>query len=62
MKTPDRHQQAPTPVRLPDDLKAALKSEAEANDRSLNGEIVNRLRSTLKGKRTQQSPTPKGNP
>jgi hypothetical protein len=54
MTNPDRHQQAPTPVRLPDDLKASLKSEAEANDRSLNGEIVNRLRSTFKAKRARQ--------
>ncbi|OUM01640.1 Arc family DNA-binding protein [Variovorax sp. JS1663] len=44
-------QTAPTPVRLPEDLKAALKSAADENDRSLNGEIVNRLRSTFKGKR-----------
>jgi len=36
-------------VRLPDDLKAALAIEARKNDRSLNGEIVNRLRSTFKG-------------
>ncbi|MDO9357901.1 MAG: Arc family DNA-binding protein [Polaromonas sp.] len=46
----DRHQLAPTPVRLPDALKAELKAEAQANDRSLNGEIVNRLRSTFIGK------------
>jgi hypothetical protein len=44
-------QAPPTPVRLPDDLKSALRAEAEANDRSLNGEIVNRLRSTFKAKR-----------
>ncbi len=60
MTKPDRHQQTPTPVRLPDDLKAALKAEADANDRSLNGEIVNRLRSTLKAKRAQRPTTPKG--
>lgn len=52
----------PTPVRLPDDLKATLKAEAEANDRSLNGEIVNRLRSTFKGKRAQQPAALKGQP
>lgn len=60
MNKPDRHQQAPTPVRLPDDLKTDLKEAAVANDRSLNGEIVNRLRSTFKGIRTQQSAAPKG--
>lgn len=49
-KTPTP-QIAPTPVRLPDDLKQQLKDAAEANDRSMNGEIVNRLRSTFTGKR-----------
>ncbi|MDP9895333.1 plasmid stability protein [Variovorax boronicumulans] len=52
-------QTPPTPVRLPDDLKKDLKAAAEANDRSLNGEIVNRLRSTFKGKRSRQ---PSANP
>lgn len=42
----------PTPVRLPDELKKDLQAAALKNDRSLNGEIVNRLRSTFKGKRT----------
>lgn len=53
-------QTPPTPIRLPDELKAALKAEAEANDRSLNGEILHRLRSTLKGKRP--APALKGQP
>jgi len=44
-------QTPPTPVRLPDDLKKDLKAAAEENDRSLNGEIINRLRSTFKGTR-----------
>ncbi|WP_208507918.1 Arc family DNA-binding protein [Variovorax paradoxus] len=44
-------QPTPTPVRLPDELKATLKAEAEANDRSLNGEIVSRLRASLKAER-----------
>ncbi|WP_225782637.1 Arc family DNA-binding protein [Xenophilus sp. Marseille-Q4582] len=55
----DRHQLAPTPVRIPDDLKAQLKAEAIANDRSLNGEILARLRSTFKAKHTQQPSTTK---
>ena len=55
----DRHQQHPTPVRMPDDLKAQLKAEATANDRSLIGEIVARLRATFKAKRTTQ-PQQKG--
>lgn len=41
-------------LRLPDDLKDALKAEAATNARSINGEIVVRLRSTLKGKRSLQ--------
>lgn len=55
-----KHQRPPTPVRLPDDLKAALAIEAQKNDRSLNGEIVNRLRSTFTGKRPQQPSESKG--
>lgn len=62
MNKPDRHQLDPTPVRIPDDLKAALKTEAIANDRSLNGEILARLRSTFKAKRSKQPITPKENP
>lgn len=48
----DRHQLTPTPVRIPPDFKAQLKAEAKANDRSLNGEILARLRSTFKTKRS----------
>lgn len=55
----DRHQLAPTPVRIPDELKAQLKAEATANDRSLNGEILARLRSTFKGRSDQQPSTTK---
>ena len=44
----DRHQLSPTPVRIPPDIKAQLRAEAEANDRSLNGEILARLRATFK--------------
>ena len=47
MKTTGTPQIQPTPVRLPDDLKEDLKKSAVANDRSLNGEIVNRLRATF---------------
>lgn len=52
MTNSDRHQLTPTPVRIPPDFKAQLKAEAEANDRSLNGEILARLRSTFKAKRS----------
>lgn len=57
-----RHQLTPTPVRIPPDFKAQLQTEAKANDRSLNGEILARLRSTFKGNRSQQPTTPKENP
>ena len=54
MPSSPKPQIPPTPVRLPDELKDELKEAAVANDRSLNGEIVNRLRSTFKIERTQQ--------
>jgi len=59
--TSDRHQLTPTPVRIPADLKGLLKAEAVANDRSLNGEILSRLRQSFKGRHAQQS-TAKENP
>jgi predicted HicB family RNase H-like nuclease len=40
-------------LRLPEDLKDDLKAAAVANDRSLNGEIVNRLRTTFRPKKVQ---------
>ncbi len=51
MPSSPKTQTPPTPVRLPDEVKEALKEAAEANDRSLNGEIVSRLRASLQGKR-----------
>lgn len=33
----------PTPIRLPQDLKRWVRQQAELNNRSMNGEIVNRL-------------------
>lgn len=48
MTKTDRHQLQPTPVRIPPELKTLLQAEAAANDRSLNGEILARLRSTFK--------------
>lgn len=47
----DRHQLTPTPIRIPDDLKGELKEAAAANERSLNGEVIHRLRSTFKTQR-----------
>ncbi len=49
MTKTDRHQTPPTPVRLPDEMKEQLKAKAVANDRSLNGEILARLRASLRG-------------
>jgi predicted HicB family RNase H-like nuclease len=37
----------PLMLRLPDDLHAKIKACAQENDRSLNQEIVNRLRRSL---------------
>ncbi|WP_082603950.1 Arc family DNA-binding protein [Acidovorax sp. Root217] len=50
--TTEHQQLPPTPVRLPPEFKAQLQAEAKANDRSLNGEILARLRSTFKAKRS----------
>lgn len=41
-----------TALRLPPDLHAALHTAAAEQDRTYNAEIVNRLRSTFKGKRS----------
>lgn len=60
MNKPDRHQLPPTPVRIPDELKEQLKALAVANDRSLNGEILARLRTSLQSERVHQ-PEAKGN-
>lgn len=60
MTKADRHQLPPTPVRIPDELKEQLKAQAVANDRSLNGEILARLRASLQGERVHQ-PEAKGN-
>jgi len=35
------------PLRLPDDLRAILEAEASKNERSLNGELVQRLKTTV---------------
>lgn len=47
MNKPRQTQLPPTPVRLPLDLKSQLKNAAITNQRSLNGEIVHRLRASL---------------
>lgn len=55
MTKTDRHQIPPTPVRIPDEMKEQLKAQAVANDRSLNGEILARLRSSLKSTSSKES-------
>ncbi|WP_212644892.1 Arc family DNA-binding protein [Delftia sp. PE138] len=59
--TAHRRQIPPTPVRIPDELKEQLKAQAIANDRSLNGEILARLRASIQGERVHQ-PAMKGSP
>lgn len=44
---------APSPVRLPDDLKRWLKHKAVDNFRSLNSEIVARLEQSRKAEEAQ---------
>lgn len=44
MNSTERKQQPPTGVRLPEDLRVWLREKAEVNNRSLNQEIVFRLR------------------
>ncbi|PIF38031.1 Arc-like DNA binding dprotein [Delftia sp. 60] len=61
MTKTDRHQLPPTPVRIPDEIKEQLKAQAVANDRSLNGEILARLRASLQGEHVHQ-PAMKGSP
>ncbi|WP_366762520.1 Arc family DNA-binding protein [uncultured Xylophilus sp.] len=55
--TAERHQLTPTPVRIPPDIKVRLQAEAVANDRSLNGEILARLRSTFRSESASQPET-----
>lgn len=44
----DKHQTSPYPLRMPGQLRAALSVSANANKRSLHGEIVMRLENTVK--------------
>lgn len=43
----DRHAVSPYPLRMPDDLRAALDAAANKGGRSLHAEIVARLERTL---------------
>lgn len=44
---------APTPVRIPEELKQWLKCKAAENYRSLNGEIIARLEQSRKAEEVQ---------
>lgn len=44
---------APSPVRIPDELKQWLKHKAVDNFRSLNGEIIARLEQSRKAEEAQ---------
>lgn len=50
-------QKSPMPVRLPEELKAWIKGQAEANMRSMNAEIVSLL---LKEKRAREGVPERG--
>jgi hypothetical protein len=52
---PKLKQQMPTPVRLPDDLKAWVKATADGNLRSMSAEIVAIL--MAERKRQEKQPT-----
>ena len=52
IKKPSQKDYVKTTLRLPPDLHAALHEAAAEGDRTYNGEIVNRLRSTFKAKRS----------
>lgn len=53
-------QTAPTPIRLPEDLKVWLKSEAATNHRSLNGEVLARLEASRMACRIAKKATAQG--
>lgn len=59
IKKPSQKDYVKTALRLPPDLHAALHEAAAQGDRTYNGEILARLRSTFKAKRTQQPSTSK---
>jgi hypothetical protein len=48
-------QKAPTPVRLPDELKAWLKEKSSENLRSLSNEIIMRLELSRKTEGSKQN-------
>lgn len=57
IKKPTQKDYVKTALRLPPDLHVALHEAAAESDRTYNGEIVSRLRSTFKAKRAPTSTT-----
>ena len=51
----DRHTISPYPLRMPEELRVALESEAKEMGRSLHAEIVARLERTLREDRQSLS-------
>lgn len=49
-------QPAPYPLRMPAEMRDALKEAAKKNDRSLNTEIVSRLSETLLNDQGSENP------
>lgn len=47
----------PFGLRLPPEVKQVLEREAEANHRSLNAEVVSRIKMTLEGPLPRAAPT-----
>ena len=47
IKTEDRHQVAPYPLRLPPEIRVAVQEAAKAQDRSFNSQVVSMLRASL---------------
>ena len=49
------HNMAPSPIRLPEDLKVWLKHQAVDNRRSFNGEVLIRLEQSRAQQEAQQA-------
>lgn len=60
IKKPSQKDYVKTALRLPPDLHTALHEAAAEGERTYNGEIVSRLRSTFKAKRSTTTLKQKG--
>jgi hypothetical protein len=50
---PEEQRATSYPFRMPPELKSYIQQQAKQNDRTLHGELVNRLRRTIKQDREQ---------